>query len=154
MFRLIFIFLFCFTTQAIADNYPSDTDLKTAYCIRVMQHGVDFFSSKLSNVPEMKPYQQKMENTLNRMKVYLLPKVPYLEVEPLMIATKNAERDLADANKSIEYCSKKYPNPATLSKEHGILYFDCITQQNKSDVEFESRSARLQSCQNPTWLPY
>lgn len=148
MFTFMLSSLYCY-----ARDYPSDVDLKTAYCIKVKQNLIKILTP-FSNLQEFAaPYQEEVKK-LNRMRTYLGPKYQYLKIEPLIIAAKNAEQDIADSEKSLKFCSRKYPNPTKPTMEHEVLYKNCVEEENKMDSGYDARQARIYSCEDPSWLPY
>lgn len=142
------------TNLCYARDYPSDIDLKTAYCIGFKKDALEDLKLLANSYDELKgPYQEEIEK-LTRMRAYLVPKIQYLKTQPLNVAMQMAKKDLAANGKSTRFCSKKYPNPATPTEEHSILFFNCVKEQDKLDFGYEARAARIQSCDELTWLPY
>ncbi len=137
-----------------AKDYPTDIDLKTAYCIRIQKNLIALVEPLENyNDESIGMYQEEIEK-LKRMQAYLIPKIPYLKIEPLMIATQSAEKDLAASSKSRKFCSKKHPKEATETIERRFLFNYCLEEQDKLDFGREARTARMQGCHEPTWLPY
>ena len=148
--RMLFIAVMCCaaaSSWAQPAQLPTPADLKAAYCVKVYRAGIDFFSSVLNmggpSAPEaFKSKMQEMidrENAgLRRIKLYLLPRLQFLDPTSIAAAMASADADLAEANKVAEQCKCELEDAACR---------DRCAQHSES-------SGRLQSCQDLSFLPF
>jgi hypothetical protein len=136
---------------------PSDIDLKTAYCLRVKQRQQEW-SRKLMS--EQQPssagyaYLQKSvrdtEADLDRLRTYLIPKIPMLDITGIVLATNRADKDVGEAlSSATEQCLQTCA-PAMQGGQMTPEWNTCITDCSaKSPV-----SVRIHSCTDVNWLPF
>jgi hypothetical protein len=150
---------------AMAGGLPSDADLKSAYCIKVLQleiavfnevlQGADEFVNEYRNSPNshhkalvasIAKVQQDRRNdisALNRLQLYLVPRMGHLDADGLLIASRRGEVDFELRTGANRQCGTKcldMTNPeACLSS--------CLDQHTEL-------IKRVVSCRTPTWLPF
>jgi hypothetical protein len=134
---------------------PTDTDLRTAYCIRVVTPLVDFLSQQISNQPEgsqvremLKKDIQAPADALHRMQSYLLPKLATLQPDPVIAAMARADADrkqyTALADSCMEQCRPNEDGGKPTKKWVGCME-SCL------DSPLQKRTA---ACRTPGWLPF
>jgi hypothetical protein len=144
-----------------AKDYPSDVDLKTAYCITENNRTISLLSKVVNinadTLPST-PYnnaQKDLMNTylklvgdLRRMQAYLIPKLKYLDTNSLQLAVERAKKDADYMIACGDKCTPKYiegisPDFTKIEK----CRYSC-------DAEQGNPSKRLASCEKVDWLPY
>jgi hypothetical protein len=150
---------------------PSDADLKTAYCIPVAEFGVNFVKQILANAaasqqrptPEQQQtigrYRsnlQEQEAVLDRLRKYLVPRVPYLDPIALTGAQQRGQADVAALQAASENQAQRDCLLQCASKQQGsgkqIDPSECAKQCLPPSVV--STRERIGSCVTPTWLPF
>ncbi len=139
------IFLPYFST-AVAAQYPTDTEIKAAYCIPVTQHFIAQFNETIKERGDNDPVSQIFkigaeEKILNlqRLQAYLAPKIYNLTVEPILIAKSRAEQDIRLQRACYQKCES--------SAEDG-----CIKRCEDNDKGATQRM--LTQCRKVDWLPF
>jgi hypothetical protein len=159
------LLLACGATQVAVsqDTVPSDAELRTAYCIPVLQFEIKMVNDAQASAdnwfkrnPPSTPELQKqiaetseqgreeiarLNSTLSRLQAYLLPRFMQRDPVALAMATKRAQADLqelqANANRCVKQCATAPDNKA------------CLESCGDPDL-----TVRLKSCIAPTWLPF
>ena len=162
--RLLPLSLLLLVTAASAQQQyspPTDNDLRTAYCIPVTKQFIGLTQRALSEIhpdkaptPELKQSLTKAEAdlrsglakyqaNLNRMQLYLLPKL--MKLEPLSIAgaTHRADEDMQAVAAAAEQCGAKC-NPLP-EKTEAECYASCPDA---------ALITRIRACGDPNWLPF
>lgn len=85
-----------------------------------------------------------LQNTLSRLKLYLGPRLGYLEPTGIVNASQRADADLQQYVNEASECS----NRCEQKKEP---FSTCVVSCVNSD---ESLSTRMRACSNPAWLPF
>jgi hypothetical protein len=147
---------------------PTETELRAAYCIPVLQDEIADLHKLLDNIMEsmaagtddvppairqewkdsiekskrdLPEHIKARESALNRVQLFILPRMPYLDPTALLSATARARADIqenaADTHKCTSQCST--------SGQFKSCMIACVN----SDLH-----ARLDACRNPTWLPF
>jgi hypothetical protein len=150
-------------TAATADaqqwSTPSDSELRSAYCISILQSEVALNEQMIeaatpndSATPEVKASAKRAvdalraglietQSLLDRLRSYLLPRVQNLDALAMLAAMKRAEADLAEVRATTDRCT---PRCLNTSDEHA-----CWNSCTNQDLV-----GRVQSCRHPTWLPF
>jgi hypothetical protein len=86
--------------QAQPLTLPTDTDLKTAYCLKITQSQYDYLNARIGGEPQNSPAYPGVQKMLreayadvNRLRSYLLPRMQSLEPTGLIAAARRAEAD-------------------------------------------------------------
>lgn len=139
-------------TQAFA---PSDVDLKSAYCVRVLRLEVETTRSILAAATDanVKALGEgaiaEVQNNLNRVMSYLVPKT-YLDSTGLLAATNRGQVDYAAAIRHGSICAQRCPFPQSGNKVAGDAWTACQT----TCAAEEPAIGRVSSCSKIDWLPF
>lgn len=140
---------------------PTDTELRAAYCIRVLQSDIADSHSILNEMrteelsPELrqqvlqalKKSKRDLESALNRVQLFILPRMPYLDSTALLAATRRADSDLRNSAGIQNKCMRECTESGTADRGSSCLQ----TWQTCIGGDLQSR---LEACRNPTWLPF
>jgi len=165
----------CFATASFAQRpLPTDTELRAAYCVRVLQSDItnlhslrtqtDDADARINELPpdlrqrvlqilqetrrDLPRKISERETALNRMQLFILPRMGYLDNTALLAATQRADSDLQESAVVGSRCARECSNPT------------------KGDVPDDARASclqacmgdglqsRLETCRNPKWLPF
>ena len=136
-------------TAAHAQQPPTDTDLKAAYCIGVVQQNLTLIPAADLNRPDVTDSIRKsLQDQLNHLRAYLFPRMQY--VDPLGIAAARA-RGQTDATAVVGpemmACASRCTAPPNA---------DALTamKQCALSCDTEHRLPRVWSCQDLSWLPF
>lgn len=148
------------------DQVPSDAELRSAYCIPVLQQQltlakqIDAMDTKSENDPTTpadvraqslatREARQReiadLDSALKRLQAYLLPRFFQRDPVAMVAAQKRGETDwqqLADGMQS--QCATRCA-AITMSAEAVACINSCVNPE---------LVARLKACKNPTWLPF
>jgi len=141
------------SVSAQTEREPSDIELKSAYCTKVLlafTKPLPFIEGMSAEAIErVKKLRATRLDNLNRLQSYLLPKLDKLNTTALAAATKRAELDIsASGNAAVacmEDCATRF-NPA----EQGARFNACVSTCSGSDAA----DARLKTCDKVDWLPF
>ena len=134
-------------TNVRAQQLPNDVDLKAAYCIGVLQQILPGLKSqqfppetKDSLKNEVAKAVEQLDSNLNRLQLYLLPRIGYLDLTGIVAAGVQSQDDY------------------TRSLREGG---DCLTEcYNKADANCtyecsrSGASTKMRMCVNISFLPY
>ena len=111
MIKLIFFLIIYFNpVPSFAKNsYPTETDLKAAYCIPILQNAIESMT-KFEHYPNLKNFSDKYKANLERVQFYLIPRIDFIDPTAVMAATKSAELDLEERKRISKFCSAKFSN--------------------------------------------
>jgi hypothetical protein len=132
---------------ALGQQLPGEADLKSAYCIRVIQYQLSILGS--GSLEGYSPDIQRLilderESTssrLRRLQLYLVPRIPHLDSGGIAAAMKAGDEDVARANQRADSCvAECQGKPST-----------CMADCSKSMPENTARMAR---CSDLSWLPF
>jgi len=167
--RLLLLALFAaclavFSPAAVAQQaVPTDVELRSAYCLSVIKGDIDLqhkmiaqVDAGLKNAPTPELQQQatkvnaelregltKFEAVLNRLQLYLLPRMGSRDPIALTAAMKRGEVDVQEVMAMAERCSARCdPLPGN---QPAACNASCID----NDLVM-----RVQACTTPTWLPF
>ena len=137
---------------------PSDIDLKSAYCLTVVQHRINMAqpfegqldpSSKTGS--ELIRTQATSRDDVQRLRTYLLSKSQFLDVTALLGAKQRAEADVVTSNADGHTCvvsctGQNDPGPEALTPKVTSCIDRCVMGSGAA--------ARMRSCVKVDWLPY
>lgn len=92
-----------------ATTLPTDVDLKATYCIAVLQIERRKFDSTDGDPMRRSIYaaaQASIDKSLQRLKVYMLPKMEYLEPMPLSAAYSQGQSAAANGSANQRECGE------------------------------------------------
>lgn len=129
---------------AYAQQPPSDTDLRAAYCIGSIQQRITLLGS---NVPEA--YTASERDNLNHLQAYLLPRMQY--VDPLGLGAARA-RGQTDANALADPVLMQCTTQCIpLGPPKGTVE---TVKQCMAACDTEHRLPRIWACNDLLWLPF
>lgn len=149
---LFFILIISFTQFSFAQERrpPTDIELKAAYCAIVIKDRIELYNRLIDNplLPtSAKNVLVKSRNSsmdqLDRIGSYILPRIPYIDLESILLAQNRAKIDTEVDNKPFTDCLDSCGNKNGFNK----ICTDKCTQGNENAL-------RIQSCQNLSWLPF
>lgn len=168
--RLTSLLLFAGASVAIAQEppLPSDAELRTAYCIPIIQWDLSMERSTVAAAehqansaaptPESRALMEQaadltrkdiplMESVLTRLQAYLLPRILRRDPIALTAAQQRAEADLKALQDLANQCTSRCTSPPNHPENLEACVASCMTQGK--DI-----SERVKACRNPTWLPF
>ncbi len=173
--RLLVVLSLCVATAAYGQRpLPTDIELRASYCVRVLQSDIanlnslgakiDDTAARIHEVPpdlrqqilhtlqeSKRDLPQKIaerESALNRVQLFILPRIKYLDATALLAATRRAESDLRESAAVGGRCLRQCAEPKageTEAERSGSCLRSCMGGDLQS---------RLEACRNPTWLPF
>ena len=173
--RLSVVVSLCIATAAYGQRpLPTDTELRAAYCVRVLQSDVaglnslgaeiDDTAARIHEVPpdlrqqvlqtlqeskrDLPQMIAERKSALNRVQLFILPRMKYLDATALLAATRRAESDLRESaavgGKCLRQCAVPRAGEPGADQSNSCLR-SCMGEDLQS---------RLEACRNPTWLPF
>jgi len=163
--------LFFALIAAAQDSIPTDSELRSAYCVPVLQWQIRESRSRLAEsieaekkavtpafrqflVSTIKDFQQDIaenESALKRLQSYLLPRLQHLDPTALMLASNRGDADRqqlqATITRCLDQCGISLTQPTPMDDEQKECNKSCLN----SDTELVTR---LRACRNPSWLPF
>lgn len=138
-------------TPVEAQQLPDGTDLRAAYCARLLSRQIEShraLMSLLGNVPESPELQavraknQGVEDRHRRLLAYLEPRLSHLDVQPLIAASKTADADI-DAN-------------GRLQQEAGCIgkELDAAVACSRAVLANAPATSKQKQCETVDWLPF
>jgi hypothetical protein len=134
---------------------PSDTDLKAAYCMGVVQGQIDIFQSAFpslasggADVPQgaLNGWRE-YNDRLTHLKSYLFPRLPYLDPTGLLVARNRAQQDMQQLQAPDALaCSQKCANVTSSGAIEEAKR--CLLSCNPE------RLPRIWACNDLSWLPF
>jgi hypothetical protein len=161
---IVALLMECGTANAAEsqDAVPTDTELRSVYCIRVVQARIRNEQGILAllsgpmgvRVPQSEKYVMEqtstelehMKSVLSRLQAYVVPVLEHRDPAPLFEAKRRAEADLSQFEKQSDQCT----NSCAPHGENRTT--DQIHQCVKSCGD-QSLLSRITACYAPTWLP-
>jgi len=145
--RILLLVVTALPCALIADELPSQIDLKASYCLTVVQKQIGMVNEdipKFRNYPTIYPQLvdglKKLNENLRRLQLYLVPRMSYLDPIGLLAARKRAEEDFEQISRDSDRCLKSCP--------------DVQCQLNCDHSESEDASTRIRSCKDLSFLPF
>jgi hypothetical protein len=136
-------------------SLPTDAELRSAYCISVLQWEIANTSKMVAALANGKTAEgqhayadsqrsvEKFQSALARLQSYLLPRMPHLDPMPLALAQKRGEADLQQLMNTSQ------------------CLLDCKAKKgDNSDVACSDSCTdkplvqRMRACAEPSWLPF
>jgi hypothetical protein len=162
---------------------PTPTDLHAAYCVESLKEHLQFEEQALNSINAliaarpMPPASaassagdqeltqtrtmtlQEISNSnasLQRIELYLNPRVGYLDPTGLMAAMVAAKNDVSRISATVRACSRQCPIRGTTTEEAAQLLQKCVHDcVEKAMPDADSLSSKLKSCRAPSsWLPF
>jgi len=156
MKNLTALILFALSGAVVAQvkTAPTDVDLRTSYCIEVMQANVSTSERQLRD-PQMQDFVATQiageKESLQRLRSYLEPKKTFLALEPLLAAKSRAQQDMAQRYQTGLACTEECLGKKIQDYKPGEgTLASCLSTCDKKSPLL----VRLNSCKNPNWLPF
>jgi hypothetical protein len=156
----ILILVVLLTNSAGAEReLPSQTDLRAAYCIAIVQNAMEVFKPSSMDAeswvsPEdLAALRAEFAGTLRRLQLYLLPRMPHLELLGLATARQRAKEDLAQSERYSASCAtkcKQSANKRASAEQRASAEVACGEKCRTEDPV----RPRLKECYDLRWLPY
>lgn len=153
---------------------PTDIELRAAYCIPVIQSDLKSLTDSRAQVqdtiarigeipPDMRQqllqtlreFQDSLpkaiserNSVLNRLQLFLVPRVQYLDASALMGAASRANSDMQEWSSMTARCLRECARPST-DQAAATQTADCFNQCSAGEL-----NNRIAACRNPTWLPF
>lgn len=141
---------------AWAGSLPTDADLKTGYCITVIQRQASFLERAIGTEPlsldsrdRRRGELQRKTSDLKRLQSYLVPRIPSLEADPLLAARGSANADFDELSNAAGQCVEKC-KPFAPDANSGARWSNCV----EPCVQDAPAQKRINSCDNINWLPF
>lgn len=124
---------------------PDAVDLKSAYCLAVVQNQVLGLEASINTNPALPERQQALivasqndaKARLDRIRRYLFPRIPYLDPTGLAVARQQGIDDQARSVKLLSDCINT-----------------CQTRECLEACEPPDLAAKVRACAKTDWLPF
>lgn len=143
-------------TAALAQRaMPTDNELRTAYCIPVLQYAVQENDMLTQAYPEGQWKDMSAQATaglndkLKRLQGYLVPKISHLDLASLTVATERGKLDVNAAAQAQLSCFKQCESSKP-AKGFDERYGNCLSGCHGANPVI----ARTRACQAVDWLPF
>ena len=169
-FSCAVVLMFASLTASAQTQLPSETDLRAAYCLPVLQKDIDSIEKMIAltddqikhieDMPEssrqgvlqmLQKSKQTLPQTLserrsslNRVQLFILPRMQYLDASALLGATARGTADTRELEEKVSACQKDCGSHTSADDFTGCAN-TCIGRD---------LMARLNACRNPMWLPF
>ena len=142
-FRLFLIFygLLIPLKNTYAAPYPTDIDLRAAYCTVVNKNLLNLIKPFENLSPEMKNEVVKKESMVQRLGVYSQQRLNFVDASPMISAMQFATKDIEESDKIVNACVEKFGGGREASLKCG-------------DMPETELTKRLRRCNSINWLPY
>lgn len=138
----------CSDVQAQRVALPDKVDLRAVYCAKIDEHMLTVLAKPASSStpPAAQEVSKRLAATeranLQRIRLYLMPRIPYLDPVGLASAAKSAKSDIREADRKARACAAQCIYRAD--------WIECTVQCNSgSEV-----AARMRRCRDTSWLPF
>src|SRR5207244_175721 len=106
-------------TALAQDSLPTDAELRSAYCIPVLQWQIAWHQEMVSRAdkapaelreqasqldPNGRETIEQLQSALNRLQSYLLPRIGHRDSSAMLLATSRGEKDLKALPLMMERC--------------------------------------------------
>lgn len=130
--------------HARAQQPPTDTDLKAAYCIGVTQQTLSLIPSDLPASAS-----ESMRDRLQHLQQYLLPRMPYIDPLGIAAARSRGQGDAASATTPEALaCAARCPVPPANTDPLEAM------KQCALSCDTGHRLPRIWACNDLSWLPF
>ena len=148
------------TPTLAQESLPTDAELRSAYCIPVLQWQITWHQEMVSSAnkapaelpeqasqldPHARENIEQLQAALNRLQSYLLPRIGHRDSSSMLLATSRGQSDLKALSAMTERCSAKCVIAGTPDDAKRACFDSC------TDKDLVSR---IRACANPTWLPF
>ena len=131
---------------------PSDADLKTAYCIPIVQNELKLLDGEAST-PGVGPHFDAVRRALRvrnddlaRLQSYFLPRVFQMQPMGLLAAQNRANADIHELEANMPRCSELCDGKGYSDESVLACYKDCAAEL--------PAVKRMAECRDFNWLPF
>lgn len=135
---------------------PTDADLKSAYCMGVLEQRIVKLSESDGLDPQLRAamavHKATAQNDLHRLRSYVLPRAPRLDSVGLVTARDRGTTDFLAAQRVVQSCMK-----TCLAEIQGRTPQERIAglvSCSKPCEAAEPAIERTKTCDKITWLPF
>jgi hypothetical protein len=142
-------------------SIPTDTDLRAAYCIGIIQAQARTLSATISTLDKdntaaqqaVQKWMRDEQDELQHLQGYLFPRMDYVDPTALAIAHARADHDLAwiqqpEVQACAAKCASVTPAPS-LSRDEILAGVSACTRACSPE-----KFTRIWSCGDLSWLPF
>jgi hypothetical protein len=136
----------------VAKDLPSEIDLRAAYCIPIVQHIVSLLNGldREFGPSPPSPAEAELRADLRRLQLYLLPRLPHLELLGVVTAQMRAKEDLASLDAFAETCRAKCRHLQDTPSGRKPSRSSCFEKCQGT----HPANTRIKACSDFDWLPY
>lgn len=147
------------------ETEPTDVELRSAYCIAVLNADINLTDKLIANsdasvksapTPELRQLDLKMnsdlrdglakfESALNRLKLYLLPRMVSRDPIAITAAMNRGQADIHEVMAMADRCGAKCARPGQTPDQIAACDTSCFDKD---------LMARVEACVSPIWLPF
>lgn len=132
---------------------PSEADLKSAYCIPIVQNELKLMNGDGSFAPGVGPQFdavrkiiRERNDDLTRLQSYFLPRLLHLQPMGLLAAQNRATADLREVEANMAHCSERCDGKGYSNESVLACYKDCGAEL--------AAVKRMAGCRDLNWLPF
>lgn len=149
-----FLYFVCLMPAYSQESLPTDADLKTAYCMGILESQIASIENHVKVYPESlessKEWLRQPNSDLHRLRSYLAPRASQLDLTALVAAKNRGVVDYMTSKKHTMMCLEKCPLDKAATKPTIEKWSQCVLNCNEDDAA----AVREQSCKNINWLPF
>jgi hypothetical protein len=140
------------SVTAFAQTLPTDVELRASFCMVVVRSFIEFQQAQmpLHTDPDTKAAAVaalgKDNDSLRKLQLYLVPRLPYLDATALLASQASANGDLDRVKKAFDACAppcKSASSPASCSEKCVLLAIPDIPNLRR----------KWDTCRDLSWLP-
>lgn len=135
---------------------PSDIDLKSTYCIAVLNGRISS-EEVVASLPGSdwitegaRAAQQRYRSEVQRLRAYVLPKTQYLDADALIVAAERGRADWLAYMRTESACLTRCEMKPPVTKDSIEKLGSCLSACRAEEPAF----ARAASCSPVNWLPF
>ena len=142
-FRLLVLILGLWMSlkSVYALPYPTETDLKAAYCAVVNKSLLDQVKPFENISSEMKNQVVRIESMVKRLVIYSQQRLDFVDAGPMISAMKFATQDIEESDKIVLNCIEKNGG--------GVVGSRACSNMPETDL-----TLRFRRCNSINWLPF
>jgi hypothetical protein len=140
-----------------ATDTPTDTDLKSACCLRAINLELQAVTAVIgketpdsAQAAQLKPTVDRYKVDIDRLNSYLFPKLPKLDPAAIVAASQRADRDDSARPAEMQKCSAQCASEAEPGGKLGQKWLACARACRQQSPSF----ARMDACHPVDWLPF
>lgn len=138
---VLFLGLWMSLKSVYALSYPTDIDLRAAYCAVVNKSVLNQVKQFENISPEMKNRVTEYESMVQRLVIYSQQRLNFVDADPMISAMKFATQDFEESEKVSNACVEKNGGGWVGAKK-------CM------EMPETELTKRLRRCNSINWLPF